>query len=109
VGATLHCTEPDGTPLVIEVDTLGFAGLNTGAGYGGDSEWLHGSWRGPKWVESATYDFTDPAVAARMPWGVVDHVARATMGDHVGFGLFEHGTIGRHAPSGFTDLGSVAP
>jgi hypothetical protein len=39
----------------------------------------------------------------------VDHVARATAGDQVGFGLFEHGTIGRHAPSGFTDLGSVAP
>jgi hypothetical protein len=44
-----------------------------------------------------------------LPWGVVDHVARATVGDHVGHGLFEHGTIGRHEPSGFTDLGSVAP
>ena len=39
----------------------------------------------------------------------IDHVARATCGDAVGWGLFEHGTIGRHEPSGFTDLGSVAP
>jgi hypothetical protein len=72
-------------------------------------EWLHGAWRGPGWVESAVYDFDDPTVAARTPWGVVDHVARATAGDEIGWGLFEHGTIGRHAPSGFTDLGSVAP
>jgi hypothetical protein len=107
-GARLHLTERDGTPFVIDVEPSCAVPLHVGCGYGGDSEWLHGSWRGPKWIESATYDFTDPAVAARMPWGVVDHVARATAGDMVGFGLFEHGTIGRHAPSGFTDLGSVA-
>jgi hypothetical protein len=109
VAARLHLTERDGTPFVIDVEPSCAVPLHVGCGYGGDSEWLHGSWRGPKWIESAAYDFTDPAVAGRMPWGVVDHVARATAGDQVGFGLFEHGTIGRHAPSGFTDLGSVAP
>jgi hypothetical protein len=113
--ARIHLTERDGTPFVVDVDTrLGAHGgcgvpLHVGCGYGGDSEWLHGSWRGPGWVEGVTYDFTDPAVAGRTPWGVIDHVARATAGDLVGWGLFEHGTIGRHTPSGFTDLGSVAP
>jgi hypothetical protein len=107
VGATLHCTEPDGTPLDIEVETLGFAGLNTGAGYGGDPDWGHGQWKGRNWIESGVVDHTDPAVAGRVPFSVVDHVATARIGDAVGYGLFEHGTLGRHLPSGFTDWGSV--
>jgi hypothetical protein len=60
-------------------------------------------------VEGATYDFTDPAVDARSPWGVIDHVGRATCNGDIGWGLFEHGTIGRHLPSGFADIGAVAP
>jgi hypothetical protein len=107
--ARIHLTERDGSPFVIDVEPSCPVPLHVGCGYGGDSDWLHGAWRGEGWVEGAVYDFTDPAVAARMPWGVVDHVARATVGDLVGHGLFEHGTIGRHEPSGFTDLGAVAP
>ena len=112
--ARLHLTERDGSPLVVDVEAgvgkdHGFIPLHVGCGYGGDPEWLHGSWRGADWVEHAVYDFDDPAVAGRTPWGVVDHVARATVGDEIGWGLFEHGTIGRHAPSGFTDFMSVAP
>jgi hypothetical protein len=112
--ARLHLSERDGSPLVIEIEPgvgkdHGFVPLHVGCGYGGDAEWIHGSWRGPAWVEHAVYDFDDPTIAGRTPWGVVDHVARATVGDEVGWGLFEHGTIGRHAPSGFTDLMSVAP
>ncbi|MDQ1698114.1 MAG: hypothetical protein QOJ03_3467 [Frankiaceae bacterium] len=113
--ARIHLAERDGTPFVLDVEVQGgkegsgSVPLHVGCGYGGDPEWLHGSWRGAGWVESKVYDFADPAVAGRMPWGVVDHVARATVGDHVGWGLFEHGTIGRHGPSGFPDLGAVAP
>ncbi len=107
--ARIELTERDGTPFVIDVEPSCGVPLHVGCGYGGDPEWLHGSWRGPGWVEGSVYDFADPAVAGRVPWGVVDHVARATAGDHVGWGLFEHGTIGRHDPSGFADLGSVAP
>lgn len=107
--ARINLTEPDGAPLVVEVETKTFVPLHVGCGYGGDPEWLHGQWRGPAWAEGACYDVTDPEVVARVPWGVVDHVARATCGDAVGWGLFEHGTIGRHDPSGFADLGSVAP
>jgi hypothetical protein len=109
VHARIHLTERDGSALTLEVDPSCAVPLHVGCGYGGDAEWLHGSWRGAGWVEGATYDFTDPDVAGRMPWGVVDHVGRATLGDQVGWGLFEHGTIGKHLPSGFTDLSSVAP
>ena len=107
--ARIHLTERDGSPFVLDVEPSCGVPLHVGCGYGGDSEWQHGSWRGTGWIEGNVYDFDDPAVAARVPWGVVDHVARATVGDHVGWGLFEHGTIGRHTPSGFTDLSSVAP
>ena len=52
---------------------------------------------------------SDLAVAGRVPFSVVDHVARATCNGEVGYGIFEHGTVGRHDPTGFTDLFSVAP
>jgi hypothetical protein len=106
--ARIQLTEPDGSPLTLDVEPSVFVPLHVGCGYGGDSDWLHGQWRGAGWVESAVYDFTDPAVEARIPWGVIDHVARATCGDAVGWGLFEHGTIGRHDPSGFKDFTSTA-
>jgi hypothetical protein len=106
-GATIHLTEPDGSPLELEVETHGFAALNCGAGYGGDPDWGHGQWRGRDWIESGTVDHTDPAIAGRVPFSVVDHVATARVGDDVGAGMFEHGTFGRHLPSGFTDWSSV--
>ncbi len=98
-----------GAPFDVEIDTLGFVALNVGAGYGGDPDWTHGQWRGAGWVEHDTYDLTDPAVAGRVPFSVVDHVAHARIDSAEGWGMFEHGTFGRHDPSGFADWGSVAP
>jgi hypothetical protein len=106
--AVLHLTDPDGKPVVIEVDTLGFVALHVGAGYGGDPDWTHGQWRGRNWSDSAVYDMTAPDVVGRVPFGVIDHVGRATCDGAEGWGLFEHGTFGRHDPSGFADWGSVA-
>lgn len=109
-GATIALTEADGTPLVLEVESLGFVALNSGTGYGGDiTGWTHGTWKGRQWVDGVDIDLTDPAVAGMVPFGLLDHVARARIGDREGWGLFEHGTFGRHDPSGFADFGSVAP
>jgi hypothetical protein len=55
------------------------------------------------------YDLSDPAIAGMIPFGVIDHVGRATCEGQEGWGLFEHATIGRHDPTGFTDFLSVAP
>jgi hypothetical protein len=107
--AVIHLTTPDGKPLTLEVDTLLSAPIHVGGGYGGDPDWTHGQWKGSGFSERVTYDLTDPAVAGRIPFGVIDHVARATCDGAEGWGLFEHGSIGRHDPSGFADLGSVAP
>lgn len=108
-GATVHLSEPDGTPLVLEVESLGYVALNAGTGYGGDPTWSHGTWKGRDRVEGVAMDLDDPAVAAMVPFGLIDHVGRATLGDAEGWGLFEHGTFGRHAPSGFDDWAAVAP
>jgi hypothetical protein len=86
-----------------------FQALHLGSGYGGDSEWSHGQWKGPGWMDFSTYDYSAPDVAGRVPWGVIDHAARATCDGEPGLGLFEHASIGRHDPTGFTDFMSVAP
>ncbi len=52
---------------------------------------------------------TDPAVLGRAPFGMIDHVGKATMNGDVGWGLFEHASFGRHDPSGFSGWESMAP
>ncbi|HUI05078.1 MAG TPA: hypothetical protein VLZ77_16175 [Acidimicrobiales bacterium] len=106
--AVLHMQARGGKPVVVEIETLGFVGLNCGPGYGGDPDWSHGQWRGRGFTESVVMDMRDPAVVGRVPFSVVDHVARARCDGAEGWGMFEHGTFGRHAPSGFTGWESVA-
>ncbi len=97
----------------LEVESRLAVPLHVGGGYGGDPDWTHGVWKGAGFAERRTYDLTDPNVAGRVMFGVVDHVGRATCsdkhGDAEGFGLFEHGALGRHDPSGFTDWFTLAP
>ena len=57
---------------------------------------------------------TDPAIIARSGFGVIDHVGRAGCRDGdadpvEGWGLYEHGALGRHDASGFADSLTVAP
>ena len=108
-GATLHLRDADRKPIDVEVDTLGSVALHLGAGYGGDPSWNHGRWMGRGWADAQVYDLSDPGVLSDAPIGVIDHVARARIEGAEGWGLFEHGTFGRHDPSGFADWGSVAP
>lgn len=96
-------------PLVIEVESLGHVVMSAGPGYNGDPDWTHGTWRGAASVERVDFDLDDPAVTGRAAFGIVDHAARATCAGAEGWGLFEHASIGRHAPSGFDGFESVAP
>jgi hypothetical protein len=99
--------------VVFEVESKLPVPIHLGGGYGGDSDWLHGMWKGEKFTERLTYDMTDPAVNGRSMFGVIDHVGRAVCTEGgksaEGWGLFEHGALGRHDPSGFTDWLTVAP
>ena len=113
-GATFHCTTPDGKPVLVEVESKLAVPIHVGGGYGGDPDWGHGVWKGPGFTERVTYDINDPEVAGLMPFGVLDHVGRAVCANAdgskaEGWGLFEHGAIGRHDPSGFKDFFDLAP
>ena len=113
-GATIAATDAVGEPLRFEVDSKLAVPIHVGGGYGGDIDWLHGMWKGAKFSERLSYDMTDPAIIGRAGFGVIDHVGRAVChrpdGSTVeGWGLFEHGALGRHDPSGFTDWLTVAP
>jgi hypothetical protein len=113
-GATIEATAQDGGALLqFEVESKLPVPIHVGGGYGGDSDWLHGMWKGDKFTERLTYDMTDPAIVGRAGFGVIDHVGRAVCTENgksvEGWGLFEHGALGRHDPSGFADWLTVAP
>jgi hypothetical protein len=108
-GAVLHCTDAKGQAVTIEVEPLIGAVLHVGAGYGIDPDWVHGQWKGAGFTERVRYQMDAPAVAGRIPFGVIDYAARARCGGAEGFGLFEHASMGRHDPSGFAGWESVAP
>jgi len=108
-GAMIRMADRSGKPVTVEVESKGYVVLHAGPGYGTDPDWSHGQWKGRNYVEGVAHDMNDPDIVARTPFGVLDHVAHADCDGHEGWGLFEHGTIGRHAPSGFDDFGSVAP
>jgi len=112
-GATIEATDANGAPLRFDVESKLPVPIHVGGGYGGDSDWIHGTWKGEKFTERLTYDMNDPAVVGRAAFGVIDHVGRAVCHDGnssvEGWGLFEHGALGRHDPSGFADWLTVAP
>ena len=99
-GATLHLKTIDRKPLDLEIECLTGIPLHLGCGYGSGDGWSHGMWMGESWVNGRTYDYADPEIQAKVPWGGTDHLARATLDGQTGYGVFEHGTVGRHLPSG---------
>jgi hypothetical protein len=109
VSAVLHLTDSARKQLEIRAEILTGSPLAVGAGYPPAQDWQHGTWRGRDWSERRVYDLTDPADLGLAGYGVTDHAARFLLDGEVGHGIFEHGSFGRHDPSGFADFGSVAP
>jgi hypothetical protein len=107
--AQVHLTDSTGAAVSVQLEIKTSLPLHVGAGYTGDPDWSHGRWMGRDWSAASVYDLTDPAVAARIPWGVTDHMVRAVMDGEEGWGMFEHASMGRHDPTGFADWSSVAP
>ncbi|MFF7750658.1 hypothetical protein ACFZCP_15660 [Streptomyces sp. NPDC007971] len=94
-------------PRELEAEILTSSPLAIGAGYPPADDWQHGTWQGRGWVDRRTYDLASPHPLAS--YGVTDHAARFRLDGHTGYGIFEHGSFGRHDPSGFTGFDSVAP
>ncbi|AZQ40295.1 hypothetical protein EJ357_07905 [Streptomyces cyaneochromogenes] len=94
-------------PQELQVEILTSSPLAIGAGYPPADDWQHGTWQGRGWTDRRSYDLTgDHPLAA---YCVTDHAARFRLDGRVGHGIFEHGSFGRHDPSGFADFKSVAP
>jgi hypothetical protein len=107
--AMIQLTDPvSHKPMELGVEILASSPLAVGAGYPPADDWQHGTWHGPGWTDRRTYDLSDPSAHPRAAYGVVDHAARFTLDGRVGHGIFEHGSFGRHDPSGFTGFDSVA-
>ncbi|MFC1417281.1 hypothetical protein [Streptacidiphilus cavernicola] len=107
--AEIRLTGAARKPLDIRAELLTGSPLAVGAGYPPAQGWQHGSWQGRGWSERRVYDLTDPADLGLAGYGVTDHAARFTLDGEVGHGIFEHGSFGRHDPSGFADFAAVAP
>ncbi|MDJ0465812.1 hypothetical protein [Streptomyces sp. H27-C3] len=107
--AVIHLTDPARKPLELGVEILNSSPLAVGAGYPPATDWQHGTWMGRGWTDRRTYDLSDPAAHPMAAYGVTDHAARFTLDGRIGHGIFEHGSFGRHDPSGFTGYDSVAP
>ena len=82
--------------------------VSVGTGYGIDSDWRHGMYHGPDEVTQGLVLDVE-ATKGLAQYGIVDHVARFTYGDQVGFGLLEHGFFGPYTHYGLTDGGVGAP
>ncbi|MFD4871445.1 hypothetical protein [Streptomyces sp. NPDC058412] len=106
--AVVHLSDPSRKPLELGVEILNSSPLAVGAGYPPAGDWQHGTWQGRGWTDRRTYDLSDPAAHPMAAFGVTDHSARFTLDGQIGHGIFEHGSFGRHDPSGFTDYSSVA-
>ncbi|MEU9115387.1 hypothetical protein AB0D04_27300 [Streptomyces sp. NPDC048483] len=119
--AVIHLTDPGRKPLELTAEILTSSPLAVGAGYPPPSsqlrssrgdphadDWQHGTWRGRGWTDRRSYDLSDPAAHPHAAYGVTDHAARFTLDGRTGYGIFEHGSFGRHDPSGFTGYDSVA-
>ncbi|MER6203507.1 hypothetical protein ABT234_39850 [Streptomyces sp. NPDC001586] len=106
--AVVLLSDPSRKPLELGVEILNSSPLAVGAGYPPAGDWQHGTWQGRGWTDRRTYDLSDPAAHPMAAFGVTDHSARFTLDGQIGHGIFEHGSFGRHDPSGFTDYSSVA-
>ncbi|MFF8270311.1 hypothetical protein ACF059_23455 [Streptomyces sp. NPDC016562] len=106
--AVVHLTDPARKSLEMGVEILSSSPLAVGAGYPPAADWQHGTWQGRGWTDRRVFDLSDPAAHPMAAFGVTDHAARFTLDGRVGHGIFEHGSFGRHDPSGFTDYSSVA-
>jgi len=70
-----HSTAP---PCISTVESKLPVPIHVGGGYGGDSDWLHGVWKGDNFTEpTLTYDMADPAIVGRAGFGVIGTMSAA--------------------------------
>jgi hypothetical protein len=89
--SVIRFPEAPGGPLEVQVEPLTHVWVMVGTGYGLEADWKHGMYKGPLVTEHMTLDMKEDK--ERM-FGLVDNAARFTLGEDVGYGLFEYGFFG---------------
>lgn len=98
--AVLTFANPSGTPAAVQVEPLRTVYLFSGTGYGPEPDWRHGMYQGPAKTEVKVYQFADDECLNRMS-GLDDTLCRFTIGDQVGYGVFETLVRGPYPRYGF--------
>jgi hypothetical protein len=106
-GSTLDFPEAPGGPITVSCEPLLANWVSVGTGYGIDADWRHGMYQGSDVVQGLVLDVDE--IRALAQYGIVDHVARFSYADQVGYGLYEHGFFGPFNRMGLTDAGALAP
>ena len=99
-GSSVSFLDGDGTRRHVRLTPLRRAYLRAGTGYGGPDTWRHGKYMGPGWVDSVTFDLSDPAVTALI--GPTHVLCRMELDDgSLGYGTFETQVYGAYPRYGF--------
>jgi hypothetical protein len=92
-GSRVSFREADGSRSTVALTPLHRAYLRAGTGYGGPDPWRHGAYRGNDWVDSVSFDITDPEVTTKIgPTHVLCRMECST--GEVGYGTFETQVFG---------------
>jgi hypothetical protein len=100
-------TFPD-AGIEVECTSLLANFISVGTGYGIDADWRHGMYHGTETITQGMV-LSVEEIRGLAQYGIVDHVARFSYDDHVGYGLLEHGFFGPFRRYGMTDGGMGAP
>ncbi len=94
-------TEHDGSRRTVSLTSISRVYLRAGTGYGGPDPWRHGTYMGNDWVNSVSFDLTNPEVVAKN--GPAHVMCRMEADDgEVGYGTFETQVFGAHERYGFS-------
>jgi hypothetical protein len=94
--------------IEIECEPLLANYVSIGTGYGIDADWRHGMYHGTETVTQGLILDVDE-IKGLAGYGIVDHVAKFTYGNNVGYGLLEHGFFGPYRHYGLDDGAMGAP
>ena len=106
-GSTIVFPDAPDQPIELSCEPLLANWVSVGTGYGIDADWRHGMYQGVDVVQGLVLEVDD--IRGLGQYGIVDHVARFSYGDQVGYGLYEHGFFGPFTRMGLTDSTSLAP
>jgi hypothetical protein len=93
--------EAEGSRRTVHLTPISRIYLRAGTGYGGPDPWRHGTYMGREWVDSVSFDLTDPAVTTKI--GPTHVMCRMEADDgEIGYGTFEVQVFGAHERYGFS-------